>query len=163
LKSKILAILVFAFVPNEPESNRQIADMASYVARNRDAKIYTQQGVPVEVDLAEFMEEGGYPPSFLQLANWAIVHAVKDGAGELRVVAAGPQLDRAWRITGHVNFKMGSPLEITYQREIRKFPIDQWYNNPESVKTWARDRKVCERRERILKYLPIRFHKLLAA
>lgn len=144
-------------------SNKWIGDKASRVARSRGGKVYTQIDVPIDPDVVvEFIEqEPGSPPPTLRIAIWAVRRAVEDGATELRVVAWPPHLKRALRDTRMVNFETGSPLKVTYQREINNIPEERWYM-PDSIQERVRNHKSWRKRERILMMMPWWLYKIIA-
>jgi len=156
-------VVAFAFgAPETILSNRRIALIASRAARTFNAPVYTQVDIKLkpEIEVEYIEEKPGRPPSTLRIARGAVQWAKKNKFEVLLIVAAAPHLWRCQRDLKYavLEAKAGIVVQVCGD-EFRK---DEWYC-PNS--TWARVRsqEAWQRRERILKLLPMFIYKVVAS
>ena len=159
-----IGILPFAFgAPEGILSNRRIASIASKMARDFSAPVYTQLDIclddDIEVDLT--YETPGNPPSTLRFVRGAVQWARRKKITNFLVIAAKPHLWRCVRDLTHVIYEEKINIEINVCKETDQYPEDEWYC-PDSKQDRTRSRKKWEKRERLIKIIPFCFYKLIA-
>jgi hypothetical protein len=127
--------------------------------------MYTQRdirvGPGIDVTLISQGEFEDAPPT-LRIARAAVAWAKERGLKNLIVVAAVPHMRRAMRDTKKAVAEIGAAIEITRAAASLGYPEDSWFC-PESTQERVRSRKIWNRRERILKFMPFFLYKLFAS
>lgn len=161
---KKAGVIAFAFgVPGTILSNQRIAQIASRKAQELTAPIYTQLDVHVEsgIEVEYTKEEPGNPPPSLRIARGAVQWAERQRFTELWVVAAKPHIWRCLRDLKYAVREARAKIEVKACKEIEQYPEDEWFCS-DSIQERTRSRKNWQRRERILRLIPIFLYKLIA-
>lgn len=154
-------VVAFAFgAPSTIRSNRMIAKIALQKARERNAPIFTQLDVHI-YGANRAMEDDNNPPTILRIAREAIQWAKERGLEELWIVAAKPHLWRAFRDMREALREAGGEIKIHACREIDECSGDLWFCIS-STQAWTRSKGAWDRREKILKSLPLFLYKIIA-
>lgn len=162
-----IGIVAFAFgAPFTIESNRSIAGIALKNAQEFNAMVYTQRdvffGFSLGINVEYTEEEFGNPPPTLRIARGAIRWAKRRRLTELWIVAAKPHLWRVLRDIYQANHEVRARIEIHVCKEIEQYPEEFWFC-PDSLQKRTRSRKLWNKRERILKFMPFFIYKLIAS
>ena len=158
-------VVAFAFgVPASIVSNQRIAQIASKKAKERNASVYTQLDVQIEAGIAvEYTEEkSGEPPPTLREARGAVQQARKLGLEVLWIAAAAPHLWRALRDLKYAIKEARAAITVRTCEEISRYPEEEWYCSNSTQKR-ASSRREWQKRDRILKLMPMFLYKLVAS
>lgn len=159
-------VIAFAFgAPANIRSNVRLAEIATKKACELDAAIFTQRDVWIilgaEVEHAD-EQIGGNPPSTLRIARKAVRWAVKMEISELWVVAANPHLWRCLRDLRYAVCEAGLKIPVWPCKEIYSYPDGKWFC-PDSTQERTQTKKAWEKREWILRHMPMFFYKFIAS
>lgn len=158
-------IVAFAFgVPYNINSNKLIAEIASRKAREIKAPIYTQLDIRInsEVKVEYINEIQGNPPPTLRMARGAIHWAKFNEITEIWVCAAEPHLWRCLRDLKYASSEAGIQIEIRICETIKWYSENYWFC-ADSTQARTRSREAWQKREKILRRMPISFYKLIAS
>jgi len=159
-----IGIVAFAFgVPDSILSNKRIAQIALQKALELEAPVYTQFDVYIESDIdIEFTEEElGNPLPTLRMARGTVQWAKQQGFRKLWVVAAKPHLRRCLRDLRYAVREAGAQIDVLICKEIEQYPEDEWFCL-DSTQERTRSRKAWNKRERILRFMPMFLYKRVA-
>ncbi len=151
-------IVAFAFgIPGSITSNRTISAIASKVAKEHQAPIFTQKGL-INVDQGlevEFVKEKiTNPAATLDIARQAVTWAIQRGIQELWIVAALPHM---WRCVRDLDFAVReaqASIIIRIASEVSQYASHTWFCT-DSEQTFHRDSKRWERSDHILRIMPM--------
>lgn len=161
-------IVAFAFgVPDTIRSNRSIAFVATFKARQLNAPIYTQADVKIfdpSVLVFHTPEEPNSPPPTLRIARGAVSWAKHpdNRLTELWVVAAKPHLWRAERDLRQAVREAGGGIIVRICEEIKQYPERDWFCS-DSTQERTQSQKAWDGRERVLKVMPFFIYKRVAS
>lgn len=160
---KIAGIVAFAFgAPETIHSNQCIARIASWLARELNAPVYTQLDVRVEPGVeVKYTNEPDNPPPTLRIARGAVQWAKQRGFRELWIVAAKPHLWRALRDIEQAVREAGGEIKVRVCREIERHPENLWFC-PDSTQERVRSRGAWDKREKVIKLMPFFIYKRVA-
>jgi hypothetical protein len=162
-------IVVFGFgSPPTIRANRRLVEIASLEAFWCDEEkisVYSHRDfcfdgeIGMEVDYLE--EEPGNPPTTLRIARGAIGWAIQKNIGEIIIVAAKPHLWRAMRDLQFAIREAKAEIEVCASGGIDEFEEDDWFfSDSEMLRTSSK--KAWNRRERILKQMPMFIYRYIA-
>jgi len=167
-----LGIVVFSFgQPGNIRSNVYLAKAAVAEARwimtmseRITTEIFTQKDILIKDKdvMVEYIEQNDSPPPTLRIARAAVRWAKREGFRHLWVIAAKPHM---WRCMRDVNYAV---KEADVGESLAIHPVnpsisaDEWFC-PESTQKRTRSREAWEKRERILRHMPMCLYKLIAS
>lgn len=161
-------VVAFAFgVPDTIRSNKSIAFIATFKARQLNAPVYTQADVNIvdsRVIVFRTQEEPSSPPPTLRIARGAVGWAKHpdNRLVELWVVAAKPHLWRAERDLRQAVREAGGGIVVRVCEEIQQYPEHEWFCS-DSTQERTQSRKAWNSRERVLKVMPFFVYKRVAS
>lgn len=159
-------VVAFAFgVPDTIRSNRSIAFVATFKARQLNAPIYTQADVKIfdpSVVVFHTSEKPNSPPPTLRIARGAVQWANQCRFTELWVVAAKPHLWRAERDLRQAVHEAGGGIIVRVCEEIEQYPERDWFCS-DSTQERTQSQKAWDGRERVLKVMPFFIYKRVAS
>lgn len=158
-------IVAFAFgVPATIASNKLIASIASKLAREINAPIYTQADVCVEtgIRVKYTTEMQGDPPPTLRIARGAVDWAKANGFETLYVIAAEPHIQRCIRDLRYAVAETRTNIMVLTNLKRHDFKTGSWFCL-DSTQPRTRSLKAWRSRERILEKLPMWLYKLIAS
>lgn len=158
-------IVAFAFgAPDTIRSNQLIAQIAFQKAGKLNAPVYTQLDVRVEsgIEVRYTNEEPGNPPPTLRMARNAVQWAKWKELTELWVVAAKPHIWRALRDVEQAVREAEGGIIVRACKEVEWYPEDSWFC-PDSTQDRTRSQKAWNKREKILKFMPMFLYKLVTS
>lgn len=161
---KQVGIVAFGFgVPETILSNQRIAQIASQKAHELGAPVYTQLDVRIEsgIEVKYTDEEPGNPPPTLRTARGAVQWAKQNGFTWLWVVAAQPHLWRCLRDLRQAVIEVGAQIHVAHCPEVLGYPEDSWFC-PDSKQDRVRSREEWDKREKVLKLMPLFIYKRVA-
>ncbi|MDP3947728.1 MAG: hypothetical protein Q8Q41_03505 [bacterium] len=158
-------VVAFAFgSPKTIRSNLLIGEIASECARALVAPVFSELNVPfvsgIDVTLTE--EVPGSPPPTLRLAREAVRWAVVRGINILHVAAAEPHLWRCLRDLVGAVLEAKMDIRIAACERISRHPRTVWFC-PESEQIYTASAHEWEKRERILRLMPLVLYKVIAS
>lgn len=162
-------IVPFAFgVPANIRPNVLIANIAARRARELDAPIYTQIDVSINTICQPVVEVEYFPqtkpknpPPTLRIARGAVRWAKRRGISEFWVVAAKPHLWRCLRDLRYAVREAGLRIPVLLCREVHDYPEEGWFCK-DSIQFRTQAKEAWEKRERILRRIPMWLYKLVA-
>lgn len=157
-------IVAFAFgSPGTILPNKRIAQIATDQSKRLELPIYTQQDVLIEEDVSveRVAEKPGKPPSTLCIARGAIQWAIQNGISQLWVVAAKPHLYRAIRDLRCAAEESRVNMDLLACRDVHRYSENSWFSS-ESTQPRTQLRRKWERREGVLRMLPLFIYKIIA-
>ncbi|MFA5051073.1 MAG: hypothetical protein WC499_03090 [Patescibacteria group bacterium] len=158
-------IVAFAFgTPFTISSNKEISRIASQKALELEVPVFTQLDIRVEPEVhVEYIGgEFNDPPPTLRIARAAVKWAKEKEIKNLLIVAAKPHLWRCKRDLVQAILEAEAKIEVwVCDEEINSYPEDSWFC-PDSTQERVRSRKLWNKRERILNFLPFFLYKLVA-
>lgn len=154
-------IIAQAFgVPYTINSNMIISQIASQMARELNATVYTQLDILVQpgVSVVYTKEQPGNPPPTLEIARGAVEWAIQNKVEILWIAAAKPHLWRCTRDLKRAVKEAGARIKTRVCPEINEHSTDNWY-----CKNSAQ-RRTCSRlnwwsRELVLMLMPFFVYK----
>lgn len=162
-----LGIVVFAFgTPATINSNHLLADIACQWSHQESAPIFTQADIkfpPSFTGSVTYCDElPNHPPPTLKIAREAMAWATAQGLDELCIVAAEPHFTRCLR-----DLRVARREQRASVRLIRAFPpnsieSENWFC-PDSTQPRTHSLWDWEKREMILRHLPVWLYKLVAS
>lgn len=162
----IRGIVAFAFgAPCTIRSNWHIARIASNKVRELVAPCYTQRDVNIAPIISfRILEESGNPPPTLRIARGAVRWAKhpKNRIEEIWVVAAKPHLWRCMRDMRMAVQEAGGGIIVLACGEIEQVSEDEWFCS-DSTQERTQSREAWEKRERVLKLMPLFIYKRIAS
>lgn len=165
-KVRMVGIVALAFgVPETIPSNRYIATVASAKARTLGAPIFTQRDIlpsPQGPKTEYVSEDPGQPPPTLRIVRWAVRRAMALGIGELWLVCAEPHLWRAERDLRYAVKEAGASIVVRVCEEVLLAPAGTWFSK-ESTQPRTRSRSDWNKRELLLRFMPLFVYKKVAA
>ena len=161
-----IGVVAFPFgAPGAILANRRVGRVATKKSREFKAVVFTNLNVWVDSDIEVQYARGrvSHPPSTFRIAWGAAQWARRQGFGELWVVAAKPLIPRCVRDIKYALRQLGAQhIELRVCPEIEEFPEEEWFC-PDSTQIQTCFRKDWERRERILRHMPMWIYKLVAS
>lgn len=161
-------LVVFAFgCPSTIYSNEVLANLALQWWKLYRGLIFSQEDVPISMHLPHSVRLIGQlpdqPPSTLKIAREAMYWARDDARlQELHVLAARPLLERCLRDLELAKAEQRSLITITECSSPDQIPFDQWFCR-DSQLPQTRSLDAWERRERVIRRMPIWLYKLMAS
>lgn len=165
VEKKKHGIVAFAFGVQETIlSNRRIAEIATLKAKQLQAPVFTQAGISLkeDIEVERVKEESGNPPPTLRLARAAVQWAISRGIDHLWAIAAWPHLWRCLRDLNYAVRESRASIQIHICEEVYKYSTDSWYCL-DSTQERVRSKKAWQKRDRILKLMPMFLYKLVAS
>ncbi len=158
-------VVAFAFgAPANIRSNVRLAEIATKKACELDAAIFTQRDVWIvlgtEVEHAD--EQSGNPPPTLRIARGAVRWAMTMGISELFVAAAEPHLQRCLRDLRYAVQEAGLSIPVWPCKVIYSYLEEEWFCL-DSTQKRTQSKEAWEKRERILRCMPMFLYKIVAS
>lgn len=157
-------MVAFAFgAPKMILPNQQIGIIASYNAQFFKTSVYAQKDVPLknEITVVYAEEEDNNPPPTLRIARGAVEWAVKNGFGQLLVVAAKPHIKRCIRDLKYAIREAKAKIYVFASAEVEESFEKNWFC-PDSTQKRTRSKKDWNKREWILTHMPMFLYKRIA-
>ena len=162
-----VGVVAFAFgVPRTISANRRIANIMKEYSLRYGAPAYTQPDVMLldsRIEVEYIDEKPGNPSPTLRIARGAVQWARRREISTLLVVAARPHLSRCLRDLDYARRELGYGwLTIDVCVELHIVSENEWFC-PESTQKRTQTREAWERRERIIRLMPMWLYKLVAS
>ena len=165
IKQGKIGIVVFAFgSPANIHSNRILASIAIRKARELQAPVYTQEDILInnsDIDVEYIKQRDASPPPTLKIAQGSIKWAKYEEINDILIIAAEPHLWRCLRDLAYARKKMKLDVNFQICEEVYNYPFASWFCS-DSIQERTRSRKRWERREKVLKHLPLWIYALIS-
>jgi len=162
-------VVAFAFgAPDSIYSNYIIGVIAAMKAEECGASIYTQADICIEavfssIEVEYTEEELGNPPPTLRIARGAVLWAKKHGVRELWIAAAKPHLWRCVRDLKYATREASEAITVYVCERVESSREDEDWFCPDSTQERTRSREAWEKRERIVRWMPMWLYKRVAS
>ncbi len=156
-------VVAFGFgVPSSIVSNREIAIIAGWKARELNAPVFTQLDVQVALGIGVTFvtEKPGSPPPTLVIAREAVQWAKQRKINMLWISAASPHLWRCIRDLDYAIKEAKAQININICPGISNVRYTNWFC-PDSTQKRTQSHDAWQKREKILRKMPMWMYRLV--